>query len=148
MDGVTYEEFANAVCEESGCWQREPPSEAGVTADLGAGWIYFLLETHFKAKRCVGRKGRIGGLCDAVGVPYQESRQTLVFLELKSRGKAAKAVKQIRKGVEKILEYDLPDDVALLGEIWHKREPKTSLHSGRYEMVEGRKVFVRHKRSK
>jgi hypothetical protein len=147
LDSVAYKSFARTVCSKGSCYQKGPVSDGGVTADLGAGWIYFLLERHFKTAGCVSKDLRVSEICDALAVPLQESRRKLVFLELKARGKTGKAVKQIRKGVEAVNRYSIPNDVALFGEIWHMREPKTSLRSGRYEEVDGRKILIRHRRA-
>jgi len=95
----------------------------------------------------VGRRGTIREICDGVGVPQQANRRRLVFIELKTSGKYAKAIRQIRAGVAAILSHDIPRDVALSAEIWSRREPKSTINGSRIIQVEGRKVFVRHRRS-
>lgn len=94
----------------------------------------------------MGSRDTIAEMCDGIGVPLQFRRQ-LVFLELKTRGKFAEAVNQIRAGVEAILGYGIPEDVALLAEIWYSREPKTTITLARTIEVSGREVLVRHRRS-
>ena len=146
MHSVGYATLRPEVCDNNGCWQRSALQEAGVTADLGAGWIYFLLERHFQSRACVGLTTR-ADVCDGLGVPLQENRAKIIFLELKTSGKFAKAIDQIRAGVEAMLQYDLPHGVALHAEIWHRRVPKCTIKGHRIIEVEGRTVFVRHRAS-
>jgi hypothetical protein len=121
--------------------------EAGVTADLGAGWAYFRVEAHFASAECVGQGNTVSGICDGLAVPRQGNRRKLVFLELKTSGKYAKAVDQIRAGVREILAHGIPNDVVLHAEIWHSRTPKATITAHRYISVNERTVFVRHRKS-
>lgn len=146
MDSVQYDDFRAAVCDDNRCWQSQPLAEATVTVDLGAGWTYFRAESHFASRKCMGSGNTIAEMCDGIGVPLQFRRQ-LVFLELKTRGKFAEAVEQIRAGVEAILCYGIPDNVVLLAEIWYSREPKATITLAKTIDVKGREVFVRHRRS-
>lgn len=147
MRSVGYGEFRAAVCDNDCCWQQRAPSEAGVVASTGSGWHYFLSEKHYQRETCVGKAGRISGMCDAVAVPAQDNRRKLIFLELKSSGQYADAIRQIRTGVNAILAHGVPPNVALVGEIWHKREPKSPIRTHRICEVAGRKVFVRHRKA-
>jgi hypothetical protein len=140
-----YRLLRDAVCDKKSCWQVQPVVEAGVTADCGSGWIYFRLERHFK--RCASKQQKASEICDALAAPRQTSRRSMIFLELKTSGKAAKAVDQIRKGAEKILETDIPVDIALKGEIWHKRQPKSPIRRKKIITVDGREIFIRHRQS-
>ena len=147
VESAEYAGFRADICDENRCWQVAPVSEAGVTADKGAGWVYFLSESHFGDQSCMGRGNSSGGICDAVAVPRQYRGQ-LVFLELKTNGSYAHAVDQIRACVERILAYGVPRSIALTAEIWHSREPKSTLVGGQsYIEVEGRQVSIRRKRS-
>jgi hypothetical protein len=147
VESVAYAEFRATVCDANHCWQRPPISEAGVTARVGAGWMCFLSERHFSTRACVGRNGLTAGLCDAVAVPRQANQRRLIFLELKTSGQYADAVVQIRACVRKILAFGIPANVALTAEIWHCREPKSTITGYRQEDVDGRTVFIRHRRS-
>jgi hypothetical protein len=147
MDSVEYQTFRAAVCDADGCWQREPMTEAGVSADDGAGWIYFRMERHFCSIECVGRAGMVAEMCDGLAVPLQLSRRKLIFLELKTAGKYADAIDQIRAGVEEILAFGIPGNVALTAEIWYRREPKSPITTSRVVSIGGRDVLVRHRRS-
>lgn len=146
MEVVDYRHFREEVCDKNRCWRAEPVSEAGVTANVGAGWMYFLSEQHFSDGQCL-RRGRSGVICDAVAVPRQRNRKQLIFLEMKAHGKYAKAVDQIRECVAKVLSYGIPSDVALTAEIWHRREPKTTITAARRIDVDGRVVSIRHRRA-
>jgi hypothetical protein len=121
--------------------------EARVTADVGAGWMYFRVEDHFGSIDCVGRGNTISEICDGLAVPMQANRRKLIFLELKTSGKYAKAIEQIRAGVRAILAHEIPQDVVLHAEIWHSRVPKATVTIHRVVCVEGRSVFVRHRQS-
>ena len=131
----------------AGCWTDQPPSEAGVVADQGAGWSYFLLERHFGRSQCVGRKQVASVMCDALAVPLQASRRAVIFIELKTHGQFADAMPQLRAGIERLVSAGLPEQTAISAEIWYRREPKTRIDTSRIEQVAGRKVFIRHKKS-
>lgn len=148
MKSVGYADFRRAVCKSRGCWQTGPLTEAGVTADLGAGWRYFLTERHYGSAQCVGRANTSGRICDALAVPNQANRRRLVFLELKSSGQYAAAIKQIRRAAERVVAEGLPSGIALSAEIWCARDPKTTIVGQRRIRVAGRDILVRHKRSR
>jgi hypothetical protein len=139
--------FRAAVCDADRCWRSTGLSEAGVIADRGAGWNYFLIEKHYKSKKCVGRTGKRAKMCDAVAVPLQESKQELVFMELKTSGQTAAAKEQLRAGIRAILQYGVPTTVSLSAEIWHTRTPKATVRVARVLNVDGRPVLLRHCRS-
>lgn len=145
MNAVGVAEFRACVCGANACWQKTPIKEAGVTADLGAGWAYFLLEKHFNGT-C--HPPKVAEICDGLGVPMQSNRLTLIFLELKTDGSYAHAADQIRSGVKQILAYGIPNRVALIAQIWHSRDPQTALPKAKDLTVDGRTVFVRYRRSK
>ena len=147
MNSVAVADIKKTVCDKNRCWQHGSVSEAGVTASRGSGWCYFLIEKHFRDTRCVGRDGKMSVMCDAVAVPLQASRKELAFLELKTSGKYSDAVNQIREGVRALLSYGVPAGVALIAEIWHTREPKSTVRTGTFIEVEGRSVFVRQRKS-
>jgi hypothetical protein len=86
-------------------------------------------------------------VCDGLAVPLQANRCKLVFLELKTSGKSAKAIDQIRLGVREILAHGVPLNVVLHAEIWHRRTPKSTISGHRTICVNGRHVFIRHRRS-
>ncbi|HEY1853557.1 MAG TPA: hypothetical protein VGG40_03135 [Solirubrobacterales bacterium] len=71
----------------------------------------------------------------------------MIFVELKTSGKASKAVDQIRKGAEKVLSCGIAPDVVLKGEIWHKRRPKSPIRQKKVIQVDGREIFIRHRQS-
>jgi hypothetical protein len=147
MDSVGLKEFKATVCDQPRCWQIDPPKESNITANCGEGWCYFRAEKHFKNEQCVGRGNKVDKMCDAVAVPRQSNCLRIIFIELKTSGKYSSAVTQIRSAVETLLGYDLPANVALMGEIWFKREPKSPIRDRRVITVAGRQVSIRHRRS-
>lgn len=86
-------------------------------------------------------------MCDGLGVPLQDSQRKLVFLELKASGSYADAAPQLRAGVQVVLSLGIPRSVALTAEIWHSKRPKATLAISKRMVVNGRPIFVRHRRS-
>ncbi len=135
--------FKQRSCPKQSCWRIGGFTDGGVEVRLDAHWHCFMVEEHFADRhRCVGRRNRRGGLCDAIAVHAQDSNHLIRLIEAK-RGSPSHAVPQLQRGAD-VLDAILGSEQAnVVGEIHAPRGVRTTLRANWTVLLRTRRERVR-----